>query len=142
MANNWDKIKAERKEGKSIKELAEKYDYSYGYTRQKLSDITPIKNGDNRDRNAKGQFVESNSSSLGKGRPKNTKSIPNLLRKIGNEKTKSGKTKLELVLMKVYHEAANGKSWAINFIADRTEGKPKETIEQIDTNQIQEIEMI
>ena len=136
---NWDKIKAERKEGKSIKELAKKYDYSYGYTRQKLSGVTPDKQDGNR---CKDGTFKNGESGNPVGRPKNKISIPDLLRKIGNEKTKSGKTKLELVLMKVYHEAANGKSWAINFIADRTEGKPKETIEQIDTNQIQEIEMI
>jgi len=139
---NWDKIKAERKEGKDIKELAIKYDYSYSYMSRKLSDVKPNENGDNRDRNTKGQFVKSNSSSLGKGRPKNTKSIPDLLRKIGNEKTRNDITKLEIILRKVYREARKGKSWAINFIADRTEGKPKETIEQIDTDQIQEIKMI
>jgi len=136
---NWDKIKAERKEGKSIKELATKYDYSYGYMSNKLSGVKPDVTGNNR--NADGTF-KSGESGNAKGRPKNIKSIPDLLRKIGNEKVKNDKTKLEIVLRRVYREANNGKSWAINFIADRTEGKPKETVEQIDTSQIQEIKMI
>jgi len=139
MANNWDKIKAERKKGKSVKELAEKYEYSYSYTSRKLSDVKPEKLDGNR--NADGTFKKGESGNP-VGRPKKNKCIPDMLRQIGDEVVKKDKTKLEIVLRRVYREANNGKSWAINFIADRTEGKPKETVEQIDTSQIQEIKMI
>jgi len=96
---------------------------------------------DNRDN--KGRFVKGHKPYKGGGRLPKIQSIPDILREIGGEEgSTDGKTKLESVLRKVYIEAKNGKSWAINFIADRTEGKPKETIEQIDTDQIQEIKMI
>lgn len=68
-----------------------------------------------------------------KGRPKDKKAIAGVLRLIGDEKidTKGGTiTKLEAVMRTVYKHAALGEAWAINFIADRTEGKPKQTIEQ------------
>ena len=89
---------------------------------------TPNKNGENR--NKKGQFVAGNTASVGKGRPKKVQSIPDILRKIGDDQgTKDGEhTKLEVVLSKVFDYALQGKSWAVQFIADRTEGKAVETI--------------
>jgi hypothetical protein len=84
------------------------------------------------------------------GRPKKDKCIPDLLRKIGdyhapeelhdrvieyfelpNDTTLS---MAEAVCMVVYMKAVEGQSWAINFIVDRTEGKPAQTIIQKDTN--------
>jgi hypothetical protein len=89
----------------------------------------PIENGKNR--NEKGQFVSGNSASKGKGRPKGTLSIPDILRKIGEEEgTTDGKTKLDVVMYKVFGYALEGKAWAVEFIANRTEGKALDRIEQ------------
>ena len=89
----------------------------------------PIENGDNR--NNKGQFVAGNTASVGKGRPKGSQSIPDILRKIGDaEGTTDGKSKLDVVMYKVFQYALEGKSWAVQFIADRTEGKALERVEQ------------
>jgi len=62
------------------------------------------------------------------GRPKGVQSIPDILRKIGDEEgTKSGDlTKLQYVMRKVFDFAVEGRPWAVQFIADRTEGKAKE----------------
>ena len=81
----------------------------------------------------KGRFVAGHK--FGKGRPKGTKSIPDILRKIGMEEWKidNGKIvgeKLDVIMRKVFNEALDGKSWAVQFIADRTEGKALDRIEQ------------
>ena len=82
----------------------------------------PIKNGSNR--NNKGQFVAGNTASVGKGRPKGVQSIPDILKKISDEEgTMDGLSKLEVVMRKVFQYAVEGKPWAVQFIADRTEGK-------------------
>ena len=62
------------------------------------------------------------------GRPKGVQSIPDILRKIGEEEgTKSGDlTKLQYVMRKVFDFAVEGRPWAVQFIADRTEGKAVE----------------
>jgi hypothetical protein len=65
------------------------------------------------------------------GRPKGIQSIPDILRKIGEEDgTVDGKSKLDVIMYMVFSFALEGKPWAVQFIADRTEGKPKEFIEQ------------
>lgn len=102
----------------------------------------PIENGKNR--NNKGQFVVGNTASVGKGRPKGSQSIPDLLRKIGeeevptelNEKVKKlfGKANvqeismIEAIMRTTMMYAIQGKSWAVQFIAERLEGKAKEHI--------------
>jgi len=64
-----------------------------------------------------------------KGRPKGAKSLNDLLRKIGDEKLEgTDLTKREAVMRKVYKLAYEGKPWAVQFIADRTEGKAVETV--------------
>jgi len=64
------------------------------------------------------------------GRPPKVKSIPDILRRIGDEEgTLDGKTKLDVIMYKVFQYALEGKHWAVQFIADRTEGKPKESRE-------------
>jgi len=67
------------------------------------------------------------------GRPKTNKTIAECLRRIGDEALPSDKsmTKLEAIMRKVYKIASEGDAWAVNFIADRTEGKPKQIIEQV-----------
>lgn len=59
------------------------------------------------------------------GRPKNRPQIPDLLRKIGAEKSAKGSklTKIDLLMHRVYGHALKGESWAVQFIADRLEGK-------------------
>lgn len=88
---------------------------------------TPKEIGSNR--NQKGQFVKGNTASVGKGRPQGSRSIPDILRKIAEEEgTNDGTTKLEVVLRQVFKYALEGKSWAVEFIANRTEGKPHQTV--------------
>ena len=88
----------------------------------------PKSNGSNR--NNLGQFVKGNTASVGKGRPKGSTSIADILRRIGDEAgTPDGTmTKNEVVWRKVYQYAVEGKAWAVQFIADRTEGKALERI--------------
>ncbi len=65
------------------------------------------------------------------GRPRGTRSIPDILKKIGLEDgTKDGQfTKLEVVLRQVFTYALEGKAWAVEFIAERTEGKVTQALE-------------
>jgi hypothetical protein len=85
------------------------------------------KTGDNRQSN--GQF-KSGVSGNPNGRPKGVQSIPDILRKIGDEEgTTDGKSKLDVVMYKVFQYALEGKPWAVQFIADRTEGKALDRIE-------------
>ena len=70
------------------------------------------------------------------GRPKGTRSIPDILKKIGDEEgTLDGKSKLDVIMYKVFQFALEGKPWAVQFIADRTEGKAKEFREVTHNNQ-------
>ena len=94
-----------------------------------MPDVT----GNNREAN--GQFkpgISGNPSS----RPKGIQSIPDILRKIGDEEgTVDGLNKLEVVLRKVFGFAVEGKSWAVQFIADRTEGR---SVERIQTQEVKD----
>ena len=79
----------------------------------------------------KGGFKDNPQNINMEGKPKGVRSIPDILRKVGQEQWygKDGKSygeKIEVILRKVYSEALDGKSWAVQFIADRTEGKAKE----------------
>ena len=65
------------------------------------------------------------------GRPKGIQSIPDILRKIGDEDgTVDGKSKLDVIMYMVFSFALEGKPWAVQFIADRTEGRALERVEQ------------
>ena len=91
------------------------------------------KTGDNR--KANGQF-KSGVSGNPNGRPKGVQSIPDILRKIGDEEgTLDGKSKLDVIMYKVFQYALEGKPWAVQFIADRTEGKAKEIREVTNKNE-------
>ena len=91
--------------------------------------LMPDVTGNNRRSN--GQF-KSGVSGNPNGRHKGIQSIPDILKKIGYEEgLKDGsKTKLEVVMSRVFGYALEGRPWAVQFIADRTEGKAKEFIEQ------------
>ena len=74
----------------------------------------------------KGQWKKGQSGNL-KGRPPKVKCIPDILKAIGQEQVnREGLTKLDAVMNKVFHFAVEGRPWAVQFIADRTEGKAKE----------------
>ena len=65
-----------------------------------------------------------------KGRPKMEVCIPDILRSILQEKIGEGEkiTRLEAILKKVVKMAYDGDHGAIDFLADRTEGKAVETV--------------
>jgi hypothetical protein len=78
----------------------------------------------------KGGFGENPQNINKAGKPKGIQQIPDILRKIGEEDgTQDGKTKLDVIMYKVYQFALEGKPWAVQFIADRTEGKALDRIE-------------
>ena len=83
-------------------------------------------------RNALGQFVKGKSGNPAGPKLKHQK-IPQILEKIGMQPgTKDGKmTKLDVVMIQVFKFAVEGRPWAVEFIANRTEGKPRQ---QIDIN--------
>jgi hypothetical protein len=86
----------------------------------------PDVSGNNRRSN--GQF-KSGVSGNPNGRPKGIQSIPDILRKIGEEDgTVDGKSKLDVIMYMVFSFALEGKPWAVQFIADRTEGRATEYI--------------
>ncbi len=98
----------------------------------------PLKNGENgADRNSKGQFIAGNKA--GKGRPKGSISIADILKHIGEEHEDNGDRKIDTVMQNVYKYAIQGKAWAVQFIADRTEGK---AIERVQTQEIEPIKII
>ncbi len=72
-----------------------------------------------------------------KGRPKKGRTIPDLLRRIGDEihDEETRVTKYEAMCQTAWEQAIKGDTSARTFIADRTEGKPIERIKQ-------EVEMI
>lgn len=95
-------------------------------------------------RDNKGRFKEGNQFSKGHGRPKGNQSIAQMLKNIGEEdvpkelKDKVSKlfnkvdneemTMMEAILRTTMMYAVQGKQWAVQFIADRTEGRPIQTI--------------
>ena len=95
--------------------------------------------------NTLGKQFEKGQSGNPKGRPKEKQSIPDMLRRIGEEdvpeeilkkvekifkKVEIGEiTMMEAIMRSTMMYAIQGKSWAVQFIADRMEGKPRQTIE-------------
>jgi hypothetical protein len=78
----------------------------------------------------KGGFGENPQNINKAGKPKGIQQIPDILRKIGDEEgTADGKSKLDVIMNKVFQFALEGKPWAVQFIADRTEGKALDRIE-------------
>lgn len=92
----------------------------------------------------KGGFKENPRNINKNGRPKGTTSIPDLLRRIGEEdvpeelkvllkkqfdaESVENMNMQEAVLRTTFMYAVSGKPWAVQFIADRTEGKPMMTM--------------
>ena len=77
---------------------------------------------------AKSQFKKGQSGNP-KGRPKGSSSLKDILRRIGIEELEgTDMTKDEAIMRKVYKLAFEGQPWAVQFIADRKEGKPSQSI--------------
>lgn len=65
-----------------------------------------------------------------KGRPPKELAIADILRAESLEiDPGTGKTKREAMAIKIFDLALIGERWACEFIADRTEGKPRQTID-------------
>jgi len=82
------------------------------------------------DRNSDGTFAAGHKS-VG-GRPKKIRRIEHILERIGLEEVRVGGdtiTKLEAVMRAVYGYALKGQSWAVQFIAERTEGKVRDQVD-------------
>ena len=83
------------------------------------------------DRDSNGRFSKGNTlGGQSPGRPKKNLSIPDILRKIGDEPVieDSEETRLERIMKVVMDQAEQGLPWAVQFIADRTEGKPTQSM--------------
>ena len=84
-------------------------------------------------RDSKGRFTIGNQEGNRSGRPKKGFAITDILNARGKEIDEAtGMTLLEKMLRKVYELATKDKpeKWAVEFIADRTEGKALERIDQ------------
>lgn len=74
----------------------------------------------------------------GPGRGKAPRHIERILNRIGDEEivTEDGvvKTRREVMLRMVYGLAEEGTQWAVQFIAERTEGKVKESTPVVESD--------
>ncbi len=72
------------------------------------------------------------------GRPRSVRRIEGILQRIGQEEIlcEGGelKTRLELLMRTVYKLAEDGTQWAVQFVAERTEGKISERQEVAEEN--------
>ena len=73
-----------------------------------------------------------------KGRPKKENAISDILNRL-LDTPKDDKTQREILLERVLQMALKGDRWAINFIADRTEGKALERVIKQKVNDVIEI---
>ena len=69
------------------------------------------------------------------GRKPKYKAISEIILMVGEEAgTAAGdKDKMEVVIRKVFEHAVQGKAWAVQFIADRLEGKARQAIDMTTT---------
>lgn len=81
-------------------------------------------------RDTSGRFVAGSDHPRNGGRKPSRRRIEPLLQRIGEEELdyQGGTiTKLEAVMRAVFNYALKGQSWAVQFIAERTEGKVRDT---------------
>ena len=71
-----------------------------------------------------------------KGRPRSGHAITDIVRKLGDTKGQR-----EKMLEMVYTQAMAGEKWACEFIASYDQGKPKQTIETIERDPAEIIEI-
>jgi hypothetical protein len=89
----------------------------------------------------KGSFKKGNDPRRNtRGRGRQALQIPDLLRRIGEDKLpaeiagklpehiRSSKTMLQALMRATYLRALQGESWAVQFVAERTEGKVKDVL--------------
>lgn len=93
----------------------------------------PNKTDENRD--SKGKFTKGNNANP-KGRPKSGHAITDIIRNLGDDKGRR-----EKMLANVYAIAETGEKWAVEFIANYDQGKPKQTIETIERDPAEIIEI-
>jgi len=74
------------------------------------------------------------------GRPKRGHAIADILNELGSAKA-GNKTRREQMLANVYKLAQEGEKWAVEFIADRTEGKPTQTNINIEQEKAEVVEI-
>ncbi len=80
-------------------------------------------------RDSSGRFVAGEAHPRMGGRHKSPRRIEAILQRIGEEElSHNGQTitKLEAVMRAVFGYALKGQSWAVQFIAERTEGKVRD----------------
>jgi hypothetical protein len=92
------------------------------------------KQGGNSRNRGKGRQFKPGQSGNPAGRPPSVRAIPDVLRKILEENAglkgeKEDWTKLDAIMRQVYIFALQGKAWAVQFLAERTEGKVTDTHE-------------
>lgn len=63
------------------------------------------------------------------GRQPRELTIPDILREVLDEEV-DGKTRMNIIMKRVVQKAYEGERWAVEFIANRLEGTPKQTIDQ------------
>lgn len=72
------------------------------------------------------------------GRPKSVRRIEGILQRIGQQEATlldgTKVTRLELLMEKVYSFAEAGQQWAVQFVAERTEGKIREAAPVIESD--------
>ena len=64
-----------------------------------------------------------------RGRPKKNAHIASILDEISHQEIRDDRTKLYEILDGVFSQALEGKPWAIEFIANRLEGKPRQAVD-------------
>ena len=82
----------------------------------------------NNDGGCTGKGWVSGQSGNPKGRPPKERCLRDILEAIGEEQ-ENGISRIERVCRKVWEEAGRGRRWAVEFIADRTEGKAASRLE-------------
>lgn len=83
-------------------------------------------------RDSSGRFVAGEAHPRMGGRHKSPRRIEAILQRIGEEElSHNGQTitKLEAVMRAVFGYALKGQSWAVQFIAERTEGRVRESVD-------------
>ena len=91
---------------------------------------------DKNGRNSDGTFAKGNPG--GPGRPPKEMTISDLLREILDESV-DGKTRKKVIMQRVVQKAFEGERWAVEFIANRLEGTPIQTLR---TQEIEKDELI
>lgn len=83
-------------------------------------------------RDATGRFVAGADHPRMGGRNPSRRRIEHILQRIGDEELEyqgGTITKLEAVMRAVFNYALKGQAWAVQFIAERTEGKVREQVQ-------------